>query len=85
MSAGQDAMPPITGGSRYVAMGSSFAAGPGIAPRAPASGGPGCRPRAWNREALGGIQLGVTSYPGAAPALSVFVPGVPDVFTAAAA
>ena len=30
-------MPPIPAGSRYVAMGSSFAAGPGIAPRAPAS------------------------------------------------
>ena len=30
-------MPPMPAGSRYVAMGSSFAAGPGIAPRAPAS------------------------------------------------
>src|SRR5271170_173164 len=37
MSAGQDAMPPIPAGSHYVAMGSSFAAGPGIAPRASAS------------------------------------------------
>ena len=35
--AGQDAMPPVPAGSRYVAMGSSFAAGPGIAPRAPSS------------------------------------------------
>jgi lysophospholipase L1-like esterase len=33
----QDPMAPIPAGSRYVAMGSSFAAGPGIAPRAPAS------------------------------------------------
>ena len=30
-------MPSIPAGSRYVAMGSSFAAGPGIAPRASAS------------------------------------------------
>jgi lysophospholipase L1-like esterase len=30
-------LPPIPAGSRYVAMGSSFAAGPGIAARAPAS------------------------------------------------
>lgn len=30
-------MPAMPAGSRYVAMGSSFAAGPGIAPRAPAS------------------------------------------------
>jgi lysophospholipase L1-like esterase len=30
-------MPPIPAGSRYVAMGSSFAAGPGISPRAAAS------------------------------------------------
>ena len=37
MSAGQDAMAPIPAGSRYVAMGSSFAAGPGIAPRVSAS------------------------------------------------
>jgi lysophospholipase L1-like esterase len=37
MSAGRDAMAPIPAGSRYVAMGSSFAAGPGIAPRAPSS------------------------------------------------
>jgi lysophospholipase L1-like esterase len=29
--------PPIPAGSRYVAMGSSFAAGPGLTPRAPAS------------------------------------------------
>ena len=37
MTAGQDGMPPIPAGSRYVAMGSSFAAGPGISPRAAAS------------------------------------------------
>jgi lysophospholipase L1-like esterase len=37
MSAGQDAVPPIPAGSRYVAMGSSFAAGPGLAPRVSAS------------------------------------------------
>jgi lysophospholipase L1-like esterase len=37
MSAGQDAIPPIPAGSRYVAIGSSFAAGPGIAVRASAS------------------------------------------------
>jgi lysophospholipase L1-like esterase len=37
MSAGQDAMAPIPAAGRYVAMGSSFAAGPGITPRAPAS------------------------------------------------
>src|ERR1700749_3285267 len=37
MSAGQDGMPPIPAGSRYVAMGSSFAAGPGISPRAAGS------------------------------------------------
>jgi lysophospholipase L1-like esterase len=43
MSADQEATPPIPStppipaGSRYVAMGSSFAAGPGITPRAPAS------------------------------------------------
>jgi lysophospholipase L1-like esterase len=37
MSAGQDGMPPIPAGSRYVAMGSSFAAGPGISPRTAAS------------------------------------------------
>jgi len=30
-------LPPIPAGSRYVAMGSSFAAGPGLPPRAPAS------------------------------------------------
>jgi hypothetical protein len=30
-------MPPIPAGSGYVAMGSSFAAGPGISPRAAAS------------------------------------------------
>ena len=29
--------PPIPAGSRYVAVGSSFAAGPGLTPRAPAS------------------------------------------------
>ena len=37
MIAGQDGMPPIPAGSRYVATGSSFAAGPGISPRAAAS------------------------------------------------
>jgi lysophospholipase L1-like esterase len=37
MSTAPDARAPIPAGSRYVAMGSSFAAGPGIAPRAPAS------------------------------------------------
>jgi hypothetical protein len=37
MSTGQAAVPPMPAGSRYVAMGSSFAAGPGIAPRASAS------------------------------------------------
>ena len=30
-------MPPIPAGSHYVAMGSSFAAGPGLPPRAPGS------------------------------------------------
>jgi hypothetical protein len=35
MSTAPDARAPIPAGSRYVAMGSSFAAGPGIAPRAP--------------------------------------------------
>jgi len=45
MSAGQDAIPPIPAGSRYAAMGSSFEAGPGIAPRAPA------RPRRAGRSA----------------------------------
>ena len=45
MSAGQDAIPPIPAGSRYAAMGSSFGAGPGIAPRAPA------RPRRAGRSA----------------------------------
>jgi lysophospholipase L1-like esterase len=37
MSADQDTTTPIPKGSRYVAMGSSFAAGPGITPRASAS------------------------------------------------
>ena len=37
VSGREDPMPPMPAGSRYVAMGSSFAAGPGIAPRAPAS------------------------------------------------
>ena len=37
MSTGPDATPPIPAGSRYVAMGSSFAAGPGLTPRAPGS------------------------------------------------
>ena len=37
MRAGQEVPPPIPAGSRYVAMGSSFAAGPGITPRASAS------------------------------------------------
>ena len=37
MNTAPDARAPIPAGSRYVAMGSSFAAGPGIAPRAPAS------------------------------------------------
>ena len=75
-------MPPIPAGSHYVAMGSSFAAGPGLTPRAPGS------PRRAGRSAANyahlvaaalGLELHDVTYSGATTGdiLGLSAPGQP--------